>query len=200
MTKSCDIFWYIRDVVHHYYTCMMGKSDKKLCDICDKQYTTANISRHRRGMHAYCSECKILVSKKRHPCFKPQHQKREFPTLAPKPEEQFVLIHVPLLIRKSLYKKLESDIALWPLDSDSNGKKLIADIKNNLEKDCVACELCQFFDLPKGVEDHSCRNPSREQFLSALKNSGGEETDVESVDLIYKTMFGDGREFAPNIL
>lgn len=176
----------------------MGKSEKRLCSICQKTVTAANISRHRRCMHIYCPDCKILVSKKRHPCFKKKGgPPGELAQLASKPDDQFLLIHVPVLIKQSLYKKLESDIALWPLYKNEEEEELYKKVRDNLKKNCPSCDLCQYFDLPEGSEFHSCKEPSREDIVSALKEANeNKEPTEESIEKAYNKIFGNGTDSA----
>lgn len=44
------------------------RNKKKLCNLCGKTVSAANISRHRRS-HAFCGKCGLYASRKKHICF-----------------------------------------------------------------------------------------------------------------------------------
>ncbi len=162
---------------------------RTLCEICNKLVASANMARHRKGVHSYCQVCKLLVSRKRHHCF----QSLDGPALSPLLDDQFLLIYVPVLIRKKMYKKLEADIAVWPLN-DIGGKEseqsFLDNVKCNLRKSCLACCVSEFIEVNE-TDHHSCTDPNRIEFIGALSNSlRTEQPSEDTIINIYQTIFG----------
>ena len=157
----------------------------RLCEICNKSFSSANIARHKRHMHCYCLDCSQLVSRKRHHCFKTAGTGANIAAYPPNDEDQFLLVHVPVLIRKSLYRKLELDGSAWPLfnvDQDLGEK-----VKKILKEGCLTCDLSEYLDITD--DHHSCKNPTREEFVAAL-NQCSENITEDSINNVYRAAFG----------
>ena len=125
----------------------MKNNRKTLCDVCAKTFSNANIARHKRCMHTYCIRCQLLVSRKRHQCFK--NEKSKPIPIAPKLDEHFMLIYVPILIQKNMYTSLEPDTFVWPLYNINQNQYIADKVKDKLKKDCMTC----FFAKHMEVED-----------------------------------------------
>ena len=159
------------------------------CEICSQSFARANIASHKTQTHSYCQVCKLLVSRKRHSCFRGL----KYPTLSPKQDDQFLLVYIPVLIRRKMYKKLESDIAVWPLN-DIGGKQseqaFLDEVKSNLKKTCLTCCLSEFIDVTN-TDQHSCDAPNRPEFVAALSMAlGTDHPSEDTINDIYQTIFG----------
>ncbi len=156
------------------------------------------MARHKATVHSYCQICQLLVSRKRHHCFQSLVSPQNCPTLSPSQDDQYLLIYIPVLIRKKIYKKLEADVAVWPLN-DIGGKRaeqsFLDDVKSNLKKSCLACCVSEFIELDE-TERHSCTEPNRKEFVEALSTSLCTEQPSEVTILnIYQTIFGRSPDF-----
>ena len=171
---------YISDESHLAVISMKPRS-KKVCEVCVKSFSSANIARHKRCMHSYCLDCKILVSRKRHHCFKSVGQ------APPKEEEQYLLAYVPILIHKQLYKKLEVDNSVWPLHDFGKNEDLADKVKTVLKRDCFTCCVSEFMDVPD--DRHSCTDPNRDEFVTALRQCTDNTTD-QIINDVYRAAFG----------
>ena len=171
----------------------MKLRQKKLCDICDESFSSANIARHKKALHAYCPDCKLLVTRKSHSCFKSARTISNYVPPPPNEDEQFLLIHVPVLIRKPLYKKLESGGSFWPLyDIEEEGEALAAKVKNDLKEECFTCSVSEFIDVPD--DRHSCTNPNREEVVNALRRCKDFVPTDKVINDVYQKIFGRAGE------
>ena len=159
-----------------------------ICEICDRTFSSANISRHKRSVHSYCQSCKLLVSKKRHPCFRSGTIPIDCPPTPPKDKDQFVLVYVPVLIQKQLCEKLKADGSVWPQYDVEVKESLSEKVKAILKKDCLTCSLSEFIDVPD--DRHSCTNPNREEFVSALRQCTDDLSD-QTITNVYESAFGE---------
>ena len=165
---------------------------KKLCEVCAKSFSSANIARHKLCLHSYCVECKLLVSRKRHRCFKGVGLKQNFaPTIPPNQDDQFLLVHIPVLIGLKLYKQLDAYGSVWPVYDIQGDKRLVDQTKKVLAQNCITCSVSEFIDVPN--DRHSCINPNYEEFVSALRQCT-DNVSEQVVNDVYKKAFGrDGR-------
>ncbi len=160
----------------------MKSRPKKLCELCAKSFSTANIARHKRCMHSYCRDCRLLVSKKRHRCFL-----NFSPIPPPKEEDQYLLVHIPVLIRKQLYDKLDANGSLWPVYNVSRSEDLSEKVKKVLRRECITCCVSEFVDIPE--DRHSCVDPNQEEFVAALRQCTDDISEQTIYD-VYRTTFG----------
>ena len=165
----------------------MKPRQKVLCELCVRSISSANISRHKWSLHSYCQVCKLLVSRKRHRCFKSGAVPLNSPPTAPKDDDQYLLVYVPVLIRKQLCKKLQADGSVWPLYNIEGNDDLAEKVKDTLKKDCFTCCVSEFLDVPD--DRHPCTNPNREEFVTALQQCTEDISDQRITD-VYRSIFG----------
>ena len=169
----------------------MKPRTKKLCELCAKSFSSANIARHKRCMHSYCVDCKLLVSRKSHHCFKGVRPNPNFaPSVPPNQDDQFLLVHIPVLIRLKLYKQLDADGSVWPVYNIHENEQLADQTKQVLTQNCITCSVSEFIDVPN--DRHSCTNPNYEEFVSALRQCTDNVSEQVVNDVYRKAFRRDG--------
>ncbi len=177
----------MRFIIRHLIVTRMRPRARKVCEVCVKTFSGANVARHKRLMHTYCMECKKLVSRKRHDCFISDGVAPKIVPYPPNDEDQFLLVHVPVLIRKQLYKKLDSDGSVWPLYDLGEKEELADKVKKNLTNNCITCTVSEYIDIPD--DRHSCTDPNREEFVKALSQFTDKISD-SLINDVYRAAFG----------